>query len=216
MTHPFSVYLFLLRQTYLLAYLETVETFAINTDDGTLADKGGRIYLVDKTEYLLRLTLTRQYKQHVDILATVTAMTIHHRTTSVGGGIDGCTELQIFVADDEELNRTAQRIHHMIYTERLHKEADITVNHHLPIAQYQIRTGDDTQVANHDGMTQGNVPILVDHRRYGIRTTRRTIAGKTQTGTAAHEERTDDRCHERLVVKQRRHAYRMRLYQTGS
>lgn len=59
---PFSVYLFLLRQTYLLAYLETVETFAINTDDGTLADKGGRIYLVDKTEYLLRLTLTRQYK----------------------------------------------------------------------------------------------------------------------------------------------------------
>ena len=103
MTHPFSVYLFLLRQTYLLAYLETVETFAINTDDGTLADKGGRIYLVDKTEYLLRLTLTRQYKQHVDILATVTAMTIHHRTTSVGGGIDGCTELQIFVADDEEM-----------------------------------------------------------------------------------------------------------------
>lgn len=94
MTHPFSVYLFLLRQTYLLAYLETVETFAINTDDGTLADKGGRIYLVDKTEYLLRLTLTRQYKQHVDILATVTAMTIHHRTTSVGGGIDGCTELR--------------------------------------------------------------------------------------------------------------------------
>ena len=64
-------------------------------------------------------------------------------------------------------------------------------------------------------MTQGNVPILVDHRRYGIRTTRRTIAGKTQTGTAAHEERTDDRCHERLVVKQRRHANRMRLYQTG-
>ena len=99
MTHPFSVYLFLLLQTYLLAYLETVETFAINTDDGTLADKSGRIYLVDKTEYLLRLTLTRQYKQHVDILATVTAMTIHHRTTSVGSGIDGCTELQIFVAD---------------------------------------------------------------------------------------------------------------------
>ncbi|CUQ64654.1 Uncharacterised protein [Segatella copri] len=31
-----------------------------------------------------------------------------------------------------------------------------------------------------------------------------------------NEERTDDRCHERLVVKQRRHAYRMRLYQTGS
>ena len=54
MTHPFSVYLFLLRKTYLLANLETVETFAINTDDGTLADKGGRIYLVDKTEYLLR------------------------------------------------------------------------------------------------------------------------------------------------------------------
>ena len=64
MTHPFSVYLFLLRQTYLLANLETVETFAIDTDDGTLADKGGRIYLIDKTEYLLRLTLTRQYKQH--------------------------------------------------------------------------------------------------------------------------------------------------------
>ena len=103
MTHPFSVYLFLLRQTYLLANLETVETFAINTYDGTLADKGGRINLVDETEYLLRLTLTRQYKQHVDILATVTAMTIHHRTTSVGSGIDGCTELQIFVADDEEL-----------------------------------------------------------------------------------------------------------------
>ena len=109
MTHPFSVYLFLLRQTYLLAYLETVETFAIDTDDGTLADKGGRIYLIDKTEYLLRLTLTRQYKKHVDILATVTAMTIHHRTTSVGGCIDGCTELQIFVADDEKLFAIAVR-----------------------------------------------------------------------------------------------------------
>ena len=129
----FSEKILHLRQgRFLLAYLKSIKALTIHTDYGALAHEGCRVNLVDKAEYLLRFTLSCQHEKHVTILATVASMTIHHRTATVGSGLDGRTQLQILIRNDKELNRTALGILHMIHCERHHKEADITINHHLP------------------------------------------------------------------------------------
>ena len=96
--------------------LEPVEAQSIDTDNSTLADKRRRVNLIYQAEYRLRLTLTGQHKEHVHLLATIASMTVHHRTASVGSCIDGGTQFQILVRDDEELHRSAKCVHHMVYT----------------------------------------------------------------------------------------------------
>ena len=78
-----------------LINFESVEAQSIDTDNSTLADKCRRVYFINQSENLLRLTLTCQHKEHVYVLATIASMTIHHRTSSVSSRINGCTQFQI-------------------------------------------------------------------------------------------------------------------------
>ena len=142
-------------------------------------------------------------------------MTIHYRTSTFGCRIDGSTQLQIPVRNDKELYRTAHGVDNMINSKRNNKQAHITINHHFPGAKHKIRTGNDEQVANHNGMSQRNVIVLIDHCSHRITASSRTITSKPQSSTASHEEGTDNCCHKRLIVKQRRHTYRMNLYEAS-
>ena len=64
-------------------------------------------------------------------------------------------------------------------------------------------------------MSQRDVIILINHGSHRIATSRRSIASQSQSGTTAHEEGTDYRSHERLIVKQRSHAHGVRLDESG-
>ena len=87
--------LYLRQRSFLLAYLKSVKALTINTDYGTLAHEGSRVNIIYQTKYLLRLTLSCQHEEHVNILAAIATMTIHHRTATVGSRIDSSTQLQV-------------------------------------------------------------------------------------------------------------------------
>ena len=90
----------------------------------------------------------------------------------------------------------------MIHTKWRHKQANITIDYHLPTLQHEITACDDEEVANQDGMPQRDIIVLVDHSRHGIWTTRASIARQTQSGTTSHEESSHHGSHKRLIVEQ--------------
>ena len=127
-----------------------IESLAIDTNHGTLADEGMRVNLTNQTEYRGSLSLLRQDEQHLDILSRIESRGIHHGHSSIGIGIDAPTYLLILLRNDEELHTSSATVHHLVDAKRLYAKYHITIEYLFYIMHYQITGGDNEDIAYHD------------------------------------------------------------------
>ena len=107
--------------------LNLIKTLAINTDNGTLTDKGMWIYLADKTEDSWSLALLGQHEQHLHILTGIKTAGIHHRYSSISIHVDALAYLLILLRNDEELYTSTATVHHLVDAECLNAKNYITI-----------------------------------------------------------------------------------------
>lgn len=107
--------------------LNLIKTLAINTDNGTLTDKGMWIYLADKAENGWSLALFGKHEEHLHILTGIETAGIHHRYSPIGISIDALAYLLILLRNDEELYTPAATVHHLIDAECLNAKNHITI-----------------------------------------------------------------------------------------
>ena len=107
--------------------LNLIKTLAINTDNGTLTDKGMWIYLADKTEDSWSLALLGQHEQHLHILTGIKTAGIHHRYSPISISIDALAYLLILLRNDEELYTSTTTVHHLVDAECLNAKNHITI-----------------------------------------------------------------------------------------
>ena len=107
--------------------LNLIKALAINTNHGTLTDKGMWIYLADKTEDSWSLALLCQHEQHLHILTGIKTAGIHHRYSPIGISIDALAYLLILLRNDEELDASATTVHHLVDAECLNAKNYITI-----------------------------------------------------------------------------------------
>ena len=77
--------------------LEMVETFAINTDDTTLADKCCGVNIVDDTENLPRLAFFGEHEEHLHFIARVKTLSINYCYTPVRFLVDATGNLLVMM-----------------------------------------------------------------------------------------------------------------------
>ena len=77
--------------------LNLIKTLAINTNHGTLTDKGMWIYLADKAENGWSLALLGKHEEHLHILTGIKTAGIHHRYSPIGISIDALAYLLILL-----------------------------------------------------------------------------------------------------------------------
>ena len=77
--------------------LNLIKTLAINTNHGTLTDKGMWINLADKAENGWSLALLGQHEQHLHILTGIKTAGIHHRYSPISIYIDALAYLLILL-----------------------------------------------------------------------------------------------------------------------
>ena len=179
-----------------------VETFTIDTDDGTLRDKGVGVNLIDDLKDQTALATLGQHEEHLHVTTRIETLGIDDSTAAMGLTIDALTDLVVLVGDDEELHTATHGVHHLVDTEGRHIEHHIAVNDLLPVFQYEVGRGDDDDIADENDTAQRDVTVLVDDGRHDICSSRRTVGCQTQTYARATEYRTDDGGHKGLVVQQ--------------
>ena len=107
--------------------LNLIKTLAINTDNGTLTDKGMWIYLADKAENGWSLALLGKHEEHLHILTGIETTGIHHRYSPISIYIDALAYLLILLRNDEELDASATTVHHLVDAECLNAKNYITI-----------------------------------------------------------------------------------------
>ena len=173
-----------------MSYLETVETFAVNANDGTLRDECMGVYLVDKLENLGTFTTFGEHEEHFCLLSRVKTLGADDRTTTMRVLIDAFSYLFEFVGDNEELYTSAHGIHHLVKTEGRDVKHYVSVNHALPIFQYDVTRRDDENVANHDDTTERHIAILIDDGGDNVCSSRTSVIAQAQSDAASAEHRT--------------------------
>ena len=84
--------------------LKPVETFAIDSDDFALRDKGGGVFFVDDFEDTGTLAFFGEHEQHLHLAAAVEALCVDDGAASVRVEVDAVADGFVFVGDDEELH----------------------------------------------------------------------------------------------------------------
>ena len=107
--------------------LNLIKTLAINTDNGTLTDKGMWIYLADKAENGWSLALLGKHEEHLDFLTGIKTGGIHYGHTTVGIRVDALAYLLILLRNDKELYASSSAVHHLVDTECLNTKDYITI-----------------------------------------------------------------------------------------
>ena len=107
--------------------LNLIKAFAVNTDYGTLTDKGVRIYLADKAENGWSLALLGKHEEHLHILTGIETAGVNHRYSSISIYIDTLAYLLILLRNDEELYTSTTTVHHLVNAECLNAKNHITI-----------------------------------------------------------------------------------------
>ena len=84
-----------------------VKALAEDTLAECLRNDGVGVDCLDYGEHFLRLVLTREDDEQVDIFLAVPALTLNERHTATHVGVDSVGYLLILLRDDEELHRLA-------------------------------------------------------------------------------------------------------------
>ena len=107
--------------------LNLIKTLAINTNHGTLTDKGMWIYLADKAENGWSLALLGKHEEHLHILTGIETAGVHHRYSSISIHVDALAYLLILLRNDEELYTSTTTVHHLVDAECLNAKNHITI-----------------------------------------------------------------------------------------
>ena len=107
--------------------LNLIKTLAINTNHGTLTDKGMWINLADKAENGWSLALLGKHEEHLHILTGIKTAGIHHRYSPISIYVDALAYLLILLRDDEELHTSSATVHHLVDAECLNAKNHITI-----------------------------------------------------------------------------------------
>mgnify|MGYP006927012451 FL=1 len=107
--------------------LNLIKAFAINTDNGTLTDKGMWIYLADKAENGWSLALLGKHEEHLHILTEIETAGVNHRYSSISIHVDALAYLLILLRNDEELYTSTATVHHLVDAECLNAKNYITI-----------------------------------------------------------------------------------------
>ena len=102
--------------------LNLIKTLTINTDNGTLTDKGMWIYLADKAENGWSLALLGKHEEHLDFLTGIKTGGIYDGHTTVGIRVDALANLHVLLRDDEELDASAATVDHLVDAECLDRK----------------------------------------------------------------------------------------------
>ena len=107
--------------------LNLIKTLAINTDNGTLTDKGMWIYLADKAENGWSLALLGKHEEHLHILTGIETAGVHHRYSSISIHVDALAYLLILLRNDKELYASSSAVYHLVDAECLNAKNYITI-----------------------------------------------------------------------------------------
>ena len=107
--------------------LNLIKTLTINTNHGTLTDKGMWIYLADKAENGWSLALLGKHEEHLHILTGIETAGVNHRYSSISIYIDALAYLLILLRNDEELYTSTATVHHLVDAECLNAKNHITI-----------------------------------------------------------------------------------------
>src|SRR5574344_2150115 len=183
-------------------HLEAVEPLSIDTDDGTLGDKCGGVYLVYQSEDNARLATLCQDEKHLHLTTRIKPLCVDNRTTAMGVFVDAFAYFLVLIGDNEELNGTAHGVDHLVYTISRDEQYYITVDNLFPIFQYQITGSDDNHITYQNNLAERYITVLVDNGGNDIRATGATVGWQSHTHATTTECRADDACHKRLVAQQ--------------
>ena len=193
-----------------LFYLDMVEAFTVNTDDGTLRDESIRVDVLDEAEDGVGFPLFGQDEHHLDVQSRVHTDAVDDGYASVHVFIDVVPDFFIMLGDDEELDGLAVAVHNLVEDEAGDEHHHITVNHFFPIVEGKVAGADDDNIAAHDDTSQRNIAIFMYDGRDNICPSRTSIIGEGRADTASAEGCSDDARHERLV-RQEMHPLRQFL-----
>ena len=107
--------------------LNLIKAFAINTDNGTLTDKGMWIYLADKAENGWSLALLGKHEKHLHILTGIETAGVNHRYSPISIHVDALAYLLILLRNDEELYTSSSAVYHLVDAECLNAKNYITI-----------------------------------------------------------------------------------------
>ena len=107
--------------------LNLIKALAINTNHGTLTDKGMWIYLADKAENGWSLALLGKHEEHLHILTGIETAGVNHRYSSISIHVDTLAYLLILLRDNEELYTSTATVHHLVDAECLNAKNHITI-----------------------------------------------------------------------------------------
>ena len=109
-----------------------IESFPVYTDNGTLRNESPRIDIIDDLENRIGLALFCQDKHHFHLLSRIKPGPVDHSHTSVQS-INLPTDLLIFTGNNEELDRLARAVNHLVNHIHCDKQRHIPVNNLLQI-----------------------------------------------------------------------------------
>ena len=90
-----------------------IESFPVYTDNGTLRNESPRINIIDDLENRIGLALFCQDKHHFHLLSRIKPGPVDNSHTSVQS-INLPTDLLIFTGNNEELDRLARAVNHLV------------------------------------------------------------------------------------------------------
>ena len=183
-------------------HLESVEAFAVDADDSALGDECLGVELVNDLEDEVALALACEDEEHLRFASAVESGGVDDCASAVGTGVDGVSDVLVAVGDDEELHALSRRVDHLVDNEGRDEEDDVAVDDALPVAEYDVGTGDDEQVDHQDESSEGNVFVLMDDGCDDVSTAGRTVAAQAQSDADAAEASAEHGSHERLVLEQ--------------
>jgi len=193
---------FYLFETYFLSCSDMIEALAVDADDGALCHEGLGIDLVDEVEDDRRLALFGEAEEDLDGSLRIEPVAVERGAAAVGDLVDSLADLLPSLGDDKELDGAVEGVDDIVDAERDDEEQHVAVEHLLPVAQHHVARGDDRQVAEKDDVTQGDVAVLVDHRRHDIGAACAAACREAEAHARTHEHATDDARHELLVSEE--------------
>ena len=131
-------------------HFHLVKAFAINTDDGTLADKGSRVNHFDETEDVDTLILFREQTDYLALLPSVPSVAVEdsHTVFHLSAYLIGY--LLPFLRENQELYRLPLTVHDIVEHEILNKHRAETEHNHLCTLEVCAELRDEETAADDD------------------------------------------------------------------
>ena len=107
-------------------------------------------------------------------------MAVDDGTAALRPLVDGLADGLTLVGNDEKLDRTPHHVDGLVDEDDEDEQENVAINDHFPIVKNQVTRCDDDQIADENDMSERDVVVLVDHRRYRI--------GASCTGIARQSE----------------------------